>query len=289
MPTEKQAAKTQELERTVTTASRVAAQRRGRKAVAKKAQALQRLVVEYAPVDSIKPNPYNPNRQSEHEFQLLLMSMEEDGFTQPVIVQRATREIVDGEHRWRAARALGYQELPVVLVEMTPEQMRIATLRHNRARGDEDIQLSAEVLRDLQQLGALDWAKDSLGLEDVELQRLLSDVSAPDALAGEVFSEAWVPQSGETVALEQDLVQSGDRAVSVTPTAGDELRRREAAIAAAKTEEEKAAARRDADVFRVILMYSGEEGKLVKEALGNRPAVVVLEMCRERLAAKTGA
>ena len=41
-------------------------------AVAKKAKQLKRLEVEYVPIDALKPNPYNPNRQNEHDFELLL-------------------------------------------------------------------------------------------------------------------------------------------------------------------------------------------------------------------------
>ena len=40
-------------------------------------------------------------------------------------------------------------EVPVVFVDMTREQMRVSTLRHNRARGSEDIDKSADVLKDL--------------------------------------------------------------------------------------------------------------------------------------------
>ena len=126
---------------------------RGRREVAKKANALETLKVEYLPVGVLCPNSYNPNRQSEADFELLLRSIREDGFTQPIVALREGNVIVDGEHRWRAARKLGMAEVPVVLVDMTLEQMRIATLRHNRARGSEDIELSTELLRDLRGLG----------------------------------------------------------------------------------------------------------------------------------------
>lgn len=119
---------------------------RGRRAVEKTAKALERLEVVYVDVAELKPNSYNPNRQDPRDFELLVKSMTEDGFTQPIVAIRNERVIVDGEHRWRAARHLGYDKVPVVFVDMTMEQMRISTLRHNRARGSEDIALSAEVL-----------------------------------------------------------------------------------------------------------------------------------------------
>jgi ParB/RepB/Spo0J family partition protein len=156
---------------------------KGKKEITKLVNALNKLEVKYVDVNSIKPNNYNPNRESEFEFDLLLRSMREDGFTSPVICQK-DGTIVDGEHRWRASRQLGYKEIPVVFVNMTDEQMRISTLRHNRARGSEDVELTVAVLKDLEKLGALEWAKDSLKLSDQEITRLMEDIPVAEALAG---------------------------------------------------------------------------------------------------------
>jgi ParB/RepB/Spo0J family partition protein len=249
---------------------------------------LETLQIEYLPIDAIKPNAYNPNRMSEKDFELLLRSMREDGFTQPVIALRDTREIVDGEHRWRAAAHLGMTELPVVLVNMTPEQARIATLRHNRARGAEDIQLSAEVLRDLQKLGALDWAADSLMLADEEVEKLLADVPAPDALAGEEYSSAWAPDSHaterEVTTGAQDVVMSGSGVVVTSAASVNALeakRRQEQQMAAARTEEERALVRREGTIYRINLMFANEEAKVVKAVLGDKPAERLLQICKD--------
>lgn len=264
-------------------------ERKGRKAVEKQSQALERLVVEYAPVDSLRPNSYNPNRQSEHDFELLLKSIKENGFTQPVIVQRDTREIVDGEHRWRAAQheSIALSEIPVVFVDWSDKQRMIATFTHNRARGSEDIELAAAVLRDLQALGALDWAQDSLMLDDIEIQRMLEDVAAPEAMAAEEFSTAWIPQ-GTRYASEEN--QGGERELGgaqalegITVAAADRRRETERQIASAKTEEERQAVIRDQDIHRVALTFSGEEARIVKKALGDRPADKLLAMCRIEL------
>jgi ParB-like chromosome segregation protein Spo0J len=260
---------------------------KGRKAVEKKARTLQRLTVEYVPTDSLRPNDYNPNRQSEHDFELLLRSMREDGFTQPIIVQ-PDLTIVDGEHRWRAARTLGLAEVPVVKVDMTPEQMRIATLRHNRARGSEDVELTAQLLRDLRELGALDWAADSLLLDDVELQRLLDDIPAPEALAAPEFSDAWVPLGTRYGREDQQGEVQPQRIEGVTPAAADILRERERRLAEAKTEEERqmiAAERRD--LYRVALTFTDTEAKIVREVLGDRPAQRLLDLCKAELARRT--
>ena len=56
------------------------ARTKGKAAVEKKNVKLEKLVIEYVSVDDIKPNSYNPNRQSAHDFDLLKKSMSEDGF-----------------------------------------------------------------------------------------------------------------------------------------------------------------------------------------------------------------
>ena len=53
---------------------------RGKRAVDKKARALERLTVEYVDVKDLRPNSYNPNRQSQRDFELLIKSMTEYGF-----------------------------------------------------------------------------------------------------------------------------------------------------------------------------------------------------------------
>lgn len=252
------------------------ARAKGRKAVDKKAQQLKKLKVTYVAVADLRPNTYNPNRQSDHDFELLCRSMEEDGFTQPIVALK-DKTIVDGEHRWRAAKVLNLTEIPVVYVTMTPEQMKISTMRHNRARGSEDMELSAEVLRDLRELGALDWAQDSLMLDDVELERLLADVPAPEALREDQLTEAWDP--GERADGDQRTGGDGTRVESMTPAAADALRDAEKRAAEAKDGEEKAFTRKDAGIYRLACSFAGDEADVVKSVIGDAPARGVLDLC----------
>lgn len=246
--------------------------RKGKQAVRKQAKALRVLQVEYVPINSVAPNTYNPNRQSEHEYSLLLKSMTADGFTQPILVQKDTHTIIDGEHRWRAARKLGFTQIPVVFTTMTAEQMRVATLRHNRARGEEDVELTAELLRELESLGALEWAQKALQLDDVEIQRLIDDIPAPEALASEDYSKPWVftpdPSSGNA-----DVV-------SMSIEAADRLRIMEKKIKNAKTEEDRKQARKDQKIYRVNLIFTDAEAMIVRKVLGKHPAETVLLYCQ---------
>lgn len=258
---------------------------KGAATVAKRATALEKLEVTYLPPDKLRPNSYNPNRQDPKDFALLLRSMQEDGFTQPVVAQRDTYEIVDGEHRWRAARELGLPEIPVVLVDMEEAQMRLSTLRHNRARGSEDLDLSAAVFRDLRELGALDAAQNALNLDQKELDRILDDEPAPEALAGDDFGQAWEPTGMSHARSEKEERTSSSgapRIESSTPQALEELRRAEEQAAAATTEEERVAALQSREIYRISLSYTSEDAEVVAQVLGDRPAARLVELCRAR-------
>lgn len=262
--------------------------KKGKKAIEKKNNVLRELVIEYVPINSIKPNDYNPNRQSEHDFELLIKSMQEDGFTQPIIVQKSTKMIVDGEHRWRAAMVLGYKEIPVVFVNMTAEQMRIATLRHNRARGSEDLELSVQVLRDLQELGALEWAQDSLMLSDEEINKLLKDIPVPEALANEEYSQSWEPldlsEDIDITANEVDgATHGGKMKVAASHKAMETIKERQSLIEKAKTEEEKELAKKFTKLYRLNLIFANEEAEIIEKVLGDEPAVKLIELCKKEL------
>jgi len=270
----------------------------GEKEVTKLARTLSHLKIEYVDVGFLKPNAYNPNRQSERDFELLLRSMEEDGFTQPILAQQ-NGIIIDGEHRWRAAMKLGFEKVPVVFANMTEQQMRISTLRHNRARGTEDIQLTSSLLKDLEKLGALEYARDELLLTEAEIDQLLSDTTAPDALASRAYSPAWefvTPDSKE--AREQERAfKSMEESTGARPLAGkvganiikDASGSASAKLSALDKELETTtdvAARQKISyatefrVYRIALTFIGEEGEMVSQVLGSdKPSEVFYRLC----------
>lgn len=191
--------------------------------ISKNIRTLAKLDITYVPIDSVHPNPYNSNRQSARDFELLCRSMEEDGFTQPIIVNKEKNEIVDGEHRWRACKALGKTEIPIVFVDMTIEQQMISTLRHNRARGNEDINMASSVLRELDQMGSLDDASDSLLLDEIDLQIMLNDIPENILTKRDTDIQMTIEETEQAIAdeslvrqarLQEDKVmslQDGDR------------------------------------------------------------------------------
>ena len=255
------------------------------KFVSKNVKTLSKFKSEFRDIDSIFPNEWNPNRQTDRDFELLLRSIEDDGFTQPVIANREGK-IIDGEHRWRAAEALGYSEVPVVVVDMSDEQMRISTIRHNKARGSHDTELEVDILRDLKDMGASDWVKDSLLISDAEFDRLLGEFSTVDSFEEE-FRE--VPQREKSIMDAGSRVQYPEVIGGVgNPSTGsrkteEEQRLREQLISQARSEQEQEWARRDTRLYRVALVFSGDESEIVKQALGDSPGEALLAMCEAKL------
>lgn len=254
---------------------------KGRAAVTKLANRLESLVVENVPIDTIYPNPYNPNRQSDREFDLLKLSIIEDGFTQPVIVQKTTRMIVDGEHRWKALTQLGSTIIPVVFVDMTDQQMRISTLRHNRARGSEDIELSIKILEDLRQLGGLDRAVNGLGISDDEISSLLSDLTPTEAMANDEYEQAWIPDKSADANTEAEFRAGSDRTVATSFNAKEALEDAGKKIDQAETNLQKAEASSNAHgiVRQISATFSNGDASTIRTVLGTTPAQRLIELC----------
>lgn len=264
---------------------------KGEKEVAKQAKALERLKVEYVSVEFLKPNAYNPNRQNAQDFDLLCRSMEEDGFTQPVLALPSGM-IIDGEHRWRAAIHLGYTKIPVVFADMTAEQMRISTLRHNRARGTEDIELTASLLKDLEKLGALEYAKSELLLNEEEIGRFLSDTKAPEGLAGEEFAEAWEYQNPHTID------GGGADVITFTKAKGSQILVKHSTAevqqkysdyemkmkSTISDGEEKKVLKEKFTPFRIAFMFVGAEALFVAKVLGEKPSEMLYSLCEAEYA-----
>jgi ParB family chromosome partitioning protein len=92
------------------------------------------------PILEVEPNRAQP-RQDFDEAALaeLSRSVAEHGVLQPILVRPVpggAYQIIAGERRWRAARAAGLTEIPVVIKELSDEETMIAALIENLQRED---------------------------------------------------------------------------------------------------------------------------------------------------------
>src|SRR5437588_2261456 len=68
----------------------------------------------------------------------LVESIREQGILEPIVVAKtpAGYQIIAGERRWRAAKVLGLQNVPVVVKETTPQRMLEMSIVENVQRED---------------------------------------------------------------------------------------------------------------------------------------------------------
>lgn len=100
-------------------------------------------------IDHVKPHPRNVNMG---DTDAIIESIQVNGFTAPILVQRSTGYIVAGNHRYAAVIELGGDEIPVIWLDMDDEQALRYMLADNRSTrlGKDDLGLLQEVLEELQ-------------------------------------------------------------------------------------------------------------------------------------------
>jgi ParB family chromosome partitioning protein len=96
-------------------------------------------VVQELKLKDIRPNPYQPRKHfSEEAIQELKESIIQHGILQPIIVRKSIKgyEIVVGERRFRAAKAADLEVIPVVVRDLTEQEMMELALLENLQRED---------------------------------------------------------------------------------------------------------------------------------------------------------
>lgn len=137
------------------------------------------ITIVYVGVELIDPNPWNPNRQNDDEFTAELQSIETFGFIAPIIVRpkpehdlldidpRPRFEVIDGEHRLRAALQLEHATVPAVVLDLTDVQAKKLTVVMNETRGKADPALLGKLFADLQaELGDLALLSHALPFDE---------------------------------------------------------------------------------------------------------------------------
>lgn len=182
------------------------------------------------PVEKIVPNTYNPNRVAPPEMKLLYDSILADGYTMPIVCYYLEAKdkyvIVDGFHRYRIMMEYAdiYERengmIPVSVIDKPIDQRMASTIRHNRARGNHDVDLMGNIIRELHELGRSDvWISKHLGMDRDEILRL-KQITGLAALFRDVkFGQAWRPADEEE--LEEPVKLPADDTDDMPPAEED--------------------------------------------------------------------
>ncbi len=184
--------------------------------------------------------PTNPNHMEDSQFELLVEAMRRAGFLQPLLVREPLPgelspadetvarlgglpfyRIVDGVHRFRAAKLLGMIEVPCVILpaDVSDETISALQVGMNRLRGELNL---AEVAKTLALLASKDWSTVDLtltGMSEDEITDLLranrpttaDDVLADAALGAEPTPDP-APEDQGTFTLEIVFTSSKEHA-----------------------------------------------------------------------------
>lgn len=91
------------------------------------------------PIDYLQPNPLQPRGVITPEsLSELIDSIKTHGIIQPLVVAHtpAGYQIIAGERRWRASRLVGLKEVPVRVIETSPQGMLEMAIVENVQRSD---------------------------------------------------------------------------------------------------------------------------------------------------------
>lgn len=142
-------------------------------------------------------NDYNPNVVASPEMKLLKLSIEEDGYTQPVVVYYDNEIdkyiVVDGFHRYKCAKEYwDLPQIPCTVIDKDIDNRMASTIRHNRARGTHQIRGMSDIVLELSRDGwtDVDICK-KLGMELDEVIRLKQITGLKEAFFGHEFSRSW--------------------------------------------------------------------------------------------------
>jgi ParB-like chromosome segregation protein Spo0J len=159
--------------------------------------------VQWVKTSEIAANDYNPNSVAPPEMKLLVRSILQDGYTQPIVawLNGAGYEVVDGFHRNRvgrenediAKRIHGYLPLAVINTDRAERGDRMAaTIRHNRARGKHKVEGMSDIVVELKRRN---WSDErigrELGMEQDEVLRLCQITGLADLFSDQEFSKSW--------------------------------------------------------------------------------------------------
>jgi len=170
--------------------------------------------VRWVPIEMVEPNDYNPNSVACKEMGLLYVSINQDGYTQPIVTifdpEKNKYVIVDGFHRYFVCKTRrdisdrNHGLLPIVVINKSINDRMAATVRHNRARGEHSIAGMGKLVFEMLHNG---WSDadicNRIGLEPEELLKL-KHITGFSALFKDIeYSKAWETRKMAQIRLQQ--------------------------------------------------------------------------------------
>lgn len=151
--------------------------------------------------------PYNPRRIAKRQLDALVLSIQQHGFVEPIVVQASTRTIIGGHQRVEALRRLCAEQgaklpkIPAVLLDVDDRQARRLNVALNRIAGEWDDAALASLVASLGALAPEEAA--GMGLSDAEVAAMLAPAEPAE-------DESTTFAASVTLSIRFDTVEERD-------------------------------------------------------------------------------
>jgi ParB family chromosome partitioning protein len=173
-------------------------------------------------IDQIKPNRNQPRTTfSEKSLNELAQSIKQQGLLQPILVRKLEAEkyeIVAGERRWRACQLANMERVPVIIKELSNEEILLIALIENIQREDLnpiDQALALKKLKDTLNISQEDIGK-RVGKSRAQIANLMRLLQLPDPVqemlkenklsAGHARALLTLETEEEMIALAEEII-----------------------------------------------------------------------------------
>lgn len=141
-------------------------------------------------IEDIKPAPYNPRKITKDMLEQLKASIRDDGYLEPIVVNKRTGFVVGGNQRLKALTELGVKKVPVKLIDVDETREKVINIRLNKVEGEWDFPKLKELLIELD-TGAFDIEDTGFSLDQIEnLIRDFQTIEPPEELFASLESSS---------------------------------------------------------------------------------------------------
>lgn len=115
----------------------------------------RQLEVKYLPIKSLRAWKDNPRLNDGGPVAAIVKSIQEFGYTNPILVRKADKRIIAGHTRVKALQEIGETHVPVILLDMTEQQADTYAVADNKLSENTpwDLPKLSEVMAALQEQG----------------------------------------------------------------------------------------------------------------------------------------
>lgn len=150
--------------------------------------------IQKLPASHLQPNPFQPrDKVKKEDLMDLIESIRIHGILEPLVVAEtpAGYQIIAGERRWRAAKVLGIEEVPVYVKKTTPQGMLEMAIVENVQRTDlNPIERAQSFARLNREFGlAINELAKRIGKSSSYISNSMRLLDLPDAISDGLLSQ----------------------------------------------------------------------------------------------------